>query len=122
MIVKFSHFIKEELKVSQINNRTLLVLKQNIKDKLIEYKTYLLTNIEVVNNMTIYRDFDRIDKRIIIRELRNEFTQEFIEELKLDKFIENLDIIYSDRNDIMIKKKIRNLFREYFLYLNSVEK
>jgi Mg/Co/Ni transporter MgtE len=122
MILKFLQFIKEELKISQINDKTLDVLKQNIKDKLIEYKTYLLSNIEVTDGQVVYKDFDRIEKRTIIRELNNEFTKEFIEDLKLDEFIENLDIIYSDRKNITIKKKIRKLFREYFQYLDGVEK
>lgn len=120
MILKFLQFIKEELKISQINDKTLDVFKQNIKDKLVEYKTYLLFNIEVTDGQVIYKDFDRIEKRTMIRELTNEFTQELFEELELDQFIENLDTLYSDKKNIMIKKKIRNLFREYFEYLDSV--
>jgi Mg/Co/Ni transporter MgtE len=121
MIFNFKQFIKEELKISQINDKTLNVLKQNIKDRLFEYKTYLLSNISLENDKIIYKYFDRIEKRTIIRELNNEFTSEFIEDLKLEEFIEKLEKIYSEK-DRFIKKQIRKAFREYFEYLETVQK
>jgi RecG-like helicase len=121
MIFNFKQFIKEELKISQINDKTLNVLKQNIKDRLFEYKTYLLSNIDVQDDKVIYKDFDRVEKRTIIRELNNEFTQEFIQELKLEDFIEKIEKIYSNK-DRFIKKQIRKAFREYFQFLETVQK
>lgn len=121
MIFNFKQFIKEELKISQINDETLSVLKQNIKDRLFEYKTYLLSNINVKNKHVTYKDFDRIEKRTIIRELNNEFTPEFIQELKLEDFIDKIEKIYSEK-DRFIKKQIREAFREYFQYLETVQK
>jgi len=120
MILKFNQFIKEELKISQINDKTLHILKQNIKDRLIEYKTYLLSNIEVIDNKVLYKEFDRLEKRVIIRELNNEFTPEFIEELKLENLLNDLEKIYLEK-DRFIKKKIRNSFRDYFQYLENIQ-
>jgi signal recognition particle GTPase len=119
MILNFDRFIKEELRISQTDNKTLSVLKQNIKDRLLEYKTYLLSNIEVINNEVIYKTFDELEKRTIMRELNNEFTKELIEELNIEGLIDDLESIYSKR-EIYIKKKIRNKFKEYFQYLESV--
>jgi signal recognition particle GTPase len=119
MILNFDRFIKEELRISQTDNKTLNVLKQNIKDRLLEYKTYLLSNIEVINNEVIYKTFDELEKRTIIRELNNEFTKELIEELNIEVLIDDLESIYSKR-ERYIKKKIRNKFKEYFQYLESV--
>jgi Mg/Co/Ni transporter MgtE len=118
MIFNFKQFIKEELKISQINDKTLNVLKQNIKDKLIEYKTYLLSNVSLENDKIIYKEFDKIEKRTIIRELNNEFTPEFIKDLKLEEFIEKLEKIYLEKNK-SIKKQIRKAFTEYFQYLET---
>jgi hypothetical protein len=119
MIFTFSQFLKEELKVSQINSATLSVLKQNIKDRLIEYKKYLLNNIIIRNNKAIYRNFEKIEKRIIIRELENEFTKEFIEELKLNDFLDKLDVVYANKNR-NVKNEIRKLFENYFKFLEKI--
>jgi hypothetical protein len=121
MILKFNQFIKEELTLSSLNNRTLSVLKQNIKDRLIEYKTYLLLNIEIIDDKVIYKEFDRLEKRVIIRELNNEFTQEFVKYLKLEDFLDKLENIYSEK-DRNIKIQIIKHFADYFSFLERIKK
>lgn len=119
MLLKYKQFIKEELKISKIDNKTLDVLIGNVKYRLLEYKNYLLSNIEILDNKVFYKEFDRLEKRIIIRELNNEFTKEFIDDIKLENLLNNLENIY-DEKDISIKSKIRKLFREYFQYLENI--
>ena len=121
MILKFTEFIKEELRISQINDKTLHVLKQNIKDRLIEYKTYILSNVTVVGGKAIFKDFDTIETNIILRELNNEFTPEFIKELKIEELLNKIQSFYSEK-DRYIKNKIRKTFRKYFEYLEIIKK
>lgn len=121
MILKFTEFIKEELRISQINDKTLHVLKQNIKDRLIEYKTYILSNVTVVGGKAVFKDFDTIETNIILRELNNEFTPEFIKELKIEELLNKIQSFYSEK-DRYIKKKIRKTFRKYFEYLETIKK
>jgi len=121
MILKFNQFIKEELKISQINDKTLHVLKQNIKDRLTEYKTYLLSNISVEDDNVIYKDFDQVEVKTILRELNNEFTPDFILELELENLLNKISDLYKQK-DRYIKKNIRETFRQYFKYLNNVKK
>lgn len=121
MIFKFNQFIKEELRISTLDNKTLDVLKQNLKETLIEYKTYLLSNIEIKDGKVIFKDFDRVEERTIISQLNNEFTKELIEELKVEELIEKVGDLYRSKNPL-IKKQIRKDFTKYFKYLETVQK
>ena len=121
MILKFNQFIKEELTISSINDKTLHVLKQNIKDRLTEYKTYLLSNISVEDDNVIYKDFDQVEVKTILRELNNEFTTEFISELEIENLLNKISDLYKQK-DRYIKKNIRETFRQYFKYLNNIKK
>lgn len=116
MIFNFKQFIKEELKTSDLTEETLNVLKQNLKERLLDYKEYLLSNIEIKDDGIILKNFDKVDTRVIIRELNNEFTEEFINELKVNELIKNIEQLYSNK-DKDIKKNIRKSFRNYFKQL-----
>ncbi len=123
MIKRFKSFIKEELKVSQLDESTLEVLKRNLKDKLMEYKMSILSNIKIDNDNVKYIgfEFDRIDKRTMVRELENEFTKDLVNDFKVKELLDSIEDNMSKR-PINIKPIIRELFKEYFKKLENIKK
>ncbi len=119
MVKKFNYFIKEELRIEKMDLRTLEMLKINLLTRLNEYRTYILANINynTLTNKIEYKDFDRIDIKVIIRELSNEFSEEVIRELNIEAFLTKLNQLLElkKRNT---KKKVRESFG---LYFNSIE-
>ena len=114
MIFKFRKF-NEEISISNIDDATLKSTKDNFKFRLNEYRTYMLANIEynLKTNKVEYKNFDKIDIKTIIRELTNEFTLEFIQELNVETFLRKLNQILElkKRNT---KRKIREAYDEYY--------
>jgi hypothetical protein len=95
-------------------------MKNNFLDKLAEYKEYFLTNIKYDSktNKVEYENFNRIDKNAILKELYNEFTKEFIQDLNFESFIRKLNnIMKSKKRDT--KKRIREEFKLYITNLNE---
>jgi polyphosphate kinase 2 len=80
-----------------------------------EYRTYILANIEYnfTTNKVEYKNFDKIDIPVIIRELSNEFTTEVIEDLNIDSFLRKLNQIIELRKR-NTKRKVREAFDEYY--------
>jgi polyphosphate kinase 2 len=119
MVKKFNYFIKEELRIEKMDLRTLEMLKINLLTRLNEYRTYILANINynTLTNKIEYKDFDRIDIKVIVRELSNEFSEEVIRELNIEAFLTKLNQLLElkKRNT---KKKVRESFG---LYFNSIE-
>ena len=110
----------EELKIDDIDDKNLKTLKNNYLDRLEEYRQYILTNIEynLKTNKIEYKEFTRINKAIITRELYNEFTKEFIQDLNLESFLRKLNnIMKSKARDT--KKKIREEFKKYISTINK---
>ena len=122
MILKFNQFIKEELRVNQLDKATLDVLKRNLKDKLIEYKESILSNIKNTGEKPIYIDFqfDRIEKRVMTRELENEFTKDLIKDFEVVQLLDDIEK-NMDKKPKNIKSIIRKLFREYFKKLENIK-
>ena len=85
----FNFFINEEISISTLDDATLKSTKENFMSVLNEYRTYILANIEynLKTNKVEYINFDKIDIKVIMRELTNEFTAEFIQELNVIIFI-----------------------------------
>ena len=114
MIIKYNNYIKEELKIKDIDDKTLNTLESNFIDKLKEYKEYILSNIEVdpSTNKIKYKEFDNLNINTIIRELSNEFSDDFIKEINAESFIRKINqiLILKKPNT---KKKIRDSFTEY---------
>jgi len=119
MIKDFLNFLNEELKISKMDDKSLNKLKENLLIKLNEYKTYILSNIHynLTTNKIEYKHFDDIDINVIMRELNNEFTEEFISDLNIEPFLRKLNQILhlKQRNT---KRKIRE---EFDLYFKSVD-
>ena len=119
MIKNFNFFVNEELRIEKMDLKTLETLKINLLTRLNEYRTYILTNIEynTQTNKIEYKDFDRIEIKVIIRELSNEFSEEVIRELNIETFLLKLNQLLElkKRNT---KKKVREEFGAYF---NSIE-
>ena len=119
MIINFSKFVKEELRIDSMDEKTISQVKQNLLYRLNEYRVYLLSNIEYdfTTNKVVYHNFDKIEIPIILRELNNEFTEEFVKEMNIEPFLRKLNQILElkKRNT---KKKIREEFDNYY---NSIE-
>lgn len=115
MIFNFSKFINEEVKIEDIDIKTLETIKKNLMFRLGEYRSYILANIHynLKTNRIEYKKFKNIDVKIVMRELVNEFTEEFIEEINIEAFLRKLNQILQlkKRNT---KKKIRSAFDEYY--------
>jgi hypothetical protein len=112
-VYKFNEFITERLKQDSMDPNTLKVLKQNLLIHLKEYKEYVLRNIFIKDNQVYFENFERIEVRIILRELHNEFTKEFIESYKIKELLEYIDDLMK-KPDLKIKTNIREKFYFYF--------
>ena len=95
MIFNFNKFISEELKIDKMDDATLEDTKSQLMFRLSEYRVYILANINynMLTNKIEYKNFDRIDIKVIMRELTNEYTAEFIEELKIEAFLRKINQI-----------------------------
>jgi hypothetical protein len=116
-IYKFNEFITEKLKSDSMNPDTLKVLKQNLLIRLKEYKEYILRNIFIKDGVPYFENFDRLNIRIILRELHNEFTKEFISDYKIKELLEYIDELMK-KPESDIKTKIREKFYFYFNLLS----
>jgi hypothetical protein len=69
MIKNFNFFVNEELRIEKMDLKTLETFKINLLTRLNEYRTYILANIEynLLTNKIEYKDFDRIEIKVIIR-------------------------------------------------------
>jgi polyphosphate kinase 2 len=115
MINKFKNFINEEAKIEKMDNNTIDSLKRNLMFRLGEYRTYILSNIEynLTTNKVEYKNFDRIEIKVILRELSNEFTQDVVEELNIEAFLRKINQIL-DLRKRNTKKKVREAFDSYY--------
>ena len=102
----------EELSIKDINYNTLSVLIDNLKYRMQEYENYM---VEDSDNMK------SIEAKIILRELRNEFTDEFIKELKIFSFVINVNEILRQGNK-HAKRLIQKKFKRYYDYLEEIKK
>lgn len=112
MIYNFKEFIKEELKISSLDDKMFSKLKENLKFRLEEYEEYILDNISIVGGKVYYKNFEYLDKRTILRELNNEFTENFIEEIGAKELIIKLELIMREKSKY-IKSIIKKTFRDY---------
>ena len=115
MIHNFLKFINEELRIDKMDEKTLIKLKENLVDRLNEYRNYILSNIvyNLKTNKVEYKDFETVDVPVIIRELTNEFTQEVVEDFNIEAFLRKLNqILELKRRNT--KRKIREEFDSYF--------
>ena len=115
MIFNFNKFLNEEVKIDKMDDATLEDMKNQLMYRLSEYRVYILANINynMLTNKIEYKDFDRIDMKVIMRELTNEYTAEFIEELNIEAFLRKVNQIL-DLKKRNTKKKVREAFDEYY--------
>ncbi len=119
MIKKFKKF-NEELEIKKLDDLTLNTLKLNLHHRLSEYKEYMLDNVDYNENLDKieYKNLNRIDKNIILRELYNEFTPEFIQSLNIESFLRKINNIMKAK-----KRNTKELIAEEFdQYLDEIEK
>lgn len=125
MIQNFNNFIKEELRIDKLDEKTLKQLKKNLMQRLSEYKNAILSNIvyNLKTNKVEYKEtegveyFDLVDIKVILRELNNEFSEEVIKDLNMESFLRNITQILELRKR-NTKKKIREAFDNYY---NTIE-
>lgn len=121
MIRKFVNFINEELKMDKMDPASLNKIKENLVERLDEYKEYVLSNIQydIKTNKVIYDEgFDNIDISVILRELRNEFTPELVEDFNIETFLRKIHQII-DLRKRNTKKQLRSEFLEYYISLDN---
>lgn len=110
-----------ELKISQLNSRTIEMMKENLIYKLEEYKNALMINIKDEDGKIKYENFDRLNTRIIERELNNFLDKDFIEEVKVVRFIKTINMILDSKNKT-VKKEVVKLFKEYYKFIDNMIK
>jgi len=115
MIFNFNKFINEELNIYKMDDATLEDAKNQLMFRLSEYRVYILTNIHynILTNKIEYKNFERIDIKVIMRELTNEYTAEFVTELNIEAFLRKINQIL-DLKKRNTKKKVRETFDEYY--------
>lgn len=119
MIKKFKKF-NEELEIKKLDDLTLNTLKSNLHHRLSEYKKYMLDNVDYDENSNKieYKNLNRIDKNIILQELYNEFTPEFMQSLNIESFLRKINNIMKAK-----KRNTKELIAEEFdQYLDEIEK
>lgn len=110
--MKYLNSIKEELSLSELNHRHLNQYIENLVYRLKEYENYMVEDAEKLKT---------IDVKIIFRELKNEFTDEFVKDIKLYSFIFNINEILRQNNKNP-KRLITNTFKRYYAYLENLKK
>lgn len=92
MISDFRNFINEKLKIEKMDSYTLSKIKDNLVDRLNEYKESILSNIkyDIKTNKISYEDFENIDISVMLRELKNEFTNDVVDELNVETFLRKI--------------------------------
>jgi polyphosphate kinase 2 len=114
-MMKYLKHINEELRISDIDNKTLNVMKNNLLFRLGEYRESILSNIEYnfKTNKVDYKNFDTLDIKSMIRELNNELTEGFVKDLNLETFLRKINqiMILNKRNT---KRNVRITFDEYY--------
>ena len=119
MISNFHNFLSEKLKIEKMDADTLIKIKDNLVDRLNEYKESILSNIkyDIKTNKVSYEDFENIDISVMMRELRNEFTNDIVEELNIETFLRKIHQIL-DLKKRNTKKMVRDEFLEYYISLD----
>jgi polyphosphate kinase 2 len=115
MLKKFNQFIFEDLRIEELDLENLEIMKKNFLTRLNEYRAFILSSI-TYNSDTEQLEFgelDTIDIPVILRELTNEFTKEFVDELNVETFLRKINQILElkKRNT---KRKMREAFDEYY--------
>jgi polyphosphate kinase 2 len=114
-MLKYLKNINEELRVDDIDEKTLKSMKDNFMYRLGEYRVAILANINYNTqiNKIEYLNFDKVDINVMMRELTNEFTKEFVEDLNVEAFLRKINQIMElkKRNT---KRKVRESFDEYY--------
>jgi hypothetical protein len=121
MILKFNQFILEELRVSDLDDKTLEVLKGNLTNKLYDWRDSIIDNIKIENNKPVYIgfQFDKIDKGVMMRELENEFTKELVSDFRVAQLLNDIEL-EMDKKSPNVRRAIKSLFNEYILKLKTI--
>ena len=104
--MKYLKKFNEEFKSKDLDKNTLETVKYNLLFKLKEYNQSILDDLENY----------RIDIRTMMRELENEFTKDFIEEIGIRSFLDSLESSIKTQN----RNEIIKLFKHFVGYIKNL--
>jgi polyphosphate kinase 2 len=111
--------INEEIKIREMDPKSLDTLKDNLLFRLKEIKDYILSNLvyNANTNKIEFKTFDKIDINAILAQLSNEFSEEVVQELNMEAFFRKINQIFELR-----KRNTKRKTREEFdIYFQSIE-
>ena len=97
MIYNFKKF-NEELRISDLDEKTSKSIKDNLLFRLKEYRTSILLNMD-----------EKSDTRTILRQFTKEFTKELCDDLKMEEFLNEINEIL--KKEDVTKRMIRDHFK-----------
>src|SRR5574343_568675 len=117
MINNFLKFINEEFSISKMTSDEANSSKEKLVKALDKYKDEILKGIKYNIKSQKIVSVEEVDTDKIIKELKNQFDPEFIDELNIDAFLRKVTQILelSRRNT---KKLIKDEFIEYYISLD----
>lgn len=117
MINNFLKFINEEFSISKMTSDEANSSKEKLVKALDKYKDEILKGIKYDIKSQKVVSVEEVDTDKIIKELKNKFDPEFIDELNIDAFLRKVTQILelSRRNT---KKLIKDEFIEYYISLD----
>lgn len=120
MILNFNTFINEKLKLDKLDSKSLFKIKDNLVERLNEYKEFILSSIkyDMESREVKYVNFENIDIPTMMRELKNEFGEEMVDELNIETFLRKIYQIIDLRKK-STKKNVRDQFIEFFMSLDK---
>jgi polyphosphate kinase len=120
MLKRFLNFINEELNISDMDDNSIETLKSNLLFRLGELRDSVLNNIiyDFSTNKVEYNDFSEVDTRTILRQFKNEFTDEVVEEINIEAFLRKINQLLElkKRNT---KRKVREAFNDYYKSIDT---
>ncbi len=119
-MLKYIKSIREELRISETDEKTLEMMKKNLLFRLSEYKGSILDNIHynLKTNKVEYKHFNKLDLKVMFRELYNELTEDFVKDLNIETFLRKVNqvMLLQKRNT---KSKVRRIFDDYIKSIDS---
>lgn len=100
MIYNFKKF-NEELRISDLDEKTSSKIKENLLFRLKEYRTSILLNMD-----------EKTDTKTILRQFTKEFTKELIDDLDISEFLDKINDIL--KSEDVTKRMIRDHFKELY--------
>ena len=106
MIHNFKKF-NEELKMSDLDDKTSKTIKANLLFRLKEYRTSILLNMD-----------EKTDTRTIFKQFTKEFTKELCDSLDIKEFLNEINNIL--KKEDVTKRMVRDHFKKLYDKINKI--